>query len=249
MQYWDGSSWVTVPNGSVTGNNKVWRQFVFPTVTTNKIRVVVTAGADNVFSRVVEVEAWTDTSSTANINWLVTDQLGTPRMIFDKTGSLATTKRHDYLPFGEEIPANVGLRNSNNNTLGYAMGDAVRQKFTGYERDVESGLDYAQARYYASMQGRFTGVDPLMGSAQSHSPQTWNRYLYSLNNPLRYTDPTGMLFGDYYNLDGKQIGSDGSNDGLKHVVFDKNEAKQIQNTTGAYTQPVTGKVTVGDAGW
>ncbi|MBA2703154.1 MAG: hypothetical protein H0U60_04790 [Blastocatellia bacterium] len=41
--------------------------------------------------------------------WLVTDQLGTPRMIFDKTGSLATTSRHDYLPFGEEVYANTGL--------------------------------------------------------------------------------------------------------------------------------------------
>jgi hypothetical protein len=38
-------------------------------------------------------------AGTAEVNWLVTDQLGTPRMIFDKTGALATTKRHDYLPF------------------------------------------------------------------------------------------------------------------------------------------------------
>lgn len=37
------------------------------------------------------------------INWLVTDQLGTPRMIFDQGGSLANTSRHDYLPFGEEL--------------------------------------------------------------------------------------------------------------------------------------------------
>jgi hypothetical protein len=37
-------------------------------------------------------------STVANIQWLVTDQLGTPRMIFDKSGSLASVKRHDYLP-------------------------------------------------------------------------------------------------------------------------------------------------------
>jgi RHS repeat-associated protein len=192
VQYWNGSSWVTVPNGSVSGNNKVWRQFVFPAVTTNKIRVVVTAGADNVFSRVVEVEAWTDTSSTANINWLVADQLGTPRMIFDKTGALATTKRHDYLPFGEELLASVGLRNSNNNTLGYALGDGVRQKFTQKERDVETGLDYFGARYYSSTQGRFASTDPItMTVNRLHDPQQINLYAYCRNNPLVFIDPTG----------------------------------------------------------
>src|SRR6202040_1881748 len=52
----------------------------------------------------------TATSTAADVHWLVSDQLGTPRMIFDKTGTLANTKRHDYLPFGEELFANTGLR-------------------------------------------------------------------------------------------------------------------------------------------
>jgi hypothetical protein len=38
--------------------------------------------------------------ASANLVWLVADQLGTLRMVFDKAGSLAATKRHDYLPFG-----------------------------------------------------------------------------------------------------------------------------------------------------
>ncbi len=41
--------------------------------------------------------------ASAQVQWLVTDQLGTPRMIFDQTGALANVKRHDYLPFGEEL--------------------------------------------------------------------------------------------------------------------------------------------------
>jgi YD repeat-containing protein len=45
--------------------------------------------------------------SSANIHWLVTDQLGTPRMISDLSGSLSSLSRHDYLPFGEE-PEAVG---------------------------------------------------------------------------------------------------------------------------------------------
>jgi len=39
--------------------------------------------------------------STLQLQWLVSDHLGTPRMILDQTGSLANMKRHDYLPFGE----------------------------------------------------------------------------------------------------------------------------------------------------
>jgi hypothetical protein len=57
VQYWNGSSWVTVPNGSVTGNNLVWRQFTFTPVTTGKIRVVVNNSLAS-YSRIVEVEAW-----------------------------------------------------------------------------------------------------------------------------------------------------------------------------------------------
>ena len=77
-------------------------------------------------------------------------------------------------------------------TQGYSAVDNVRQKFDGYERDAETNLDYAQARYYASAAGRFTSVDPLAASARLTNPQSFNRYSYALNNPLRYTDPSGM---------------------------------------------------------
>ena len=44
VQYWTGSAWLLVPGGAVTGNNLVWRQFAVGTVTTSKIRVLVTDG-------------------------------------------------------------------------------------------------------------------------------------------------------------------------------------------------------------
>src|SRR5713226_9110382 len=53
--------------------------------------------------------AW-QSGSSVDIRWLVTDQLGTPRMIFDQSGSLANVSRHDYLPFGEELFAGTGGR-------------------------------------------------------------------------------------------------------------------------------------------
>lgn len=125
----------------------------------------------------------------SSLQWLVSDHLGTPRMIIDQTGTLANIKRHDYLPFGEELFAAVGGRST---ALGYTA-DSVRQKFTGYERDWESGLDFAQARYYANSQGRFTGGDPLLASAMASEPQSWNRYSYTHNNPLVFVDPSGMM--------------------------------------------------------
>jgi len=128
------------------------------------------------------------TGGAAHIQWLVTDHLGTPRIIADLSGSLVGIKRHDYLPFGEEIGAGVGGRITGQ---GY-VADNVRQKFTAHERDAETNLDYMKARFFSSTQGRFTSVDPLLSSGNIHDPQTWNRYSYTLNNPLKYTDPFGL---------------------------------------------------------
>jgi len=125
------------------------------------------------------------------IQWLLTDQLGTPRMILDESGALPNVRRNDYLPFGEPLPASTGVRTTGQ---GYSGSDGLRQKFTSKERDNETGLDYFGARYYASTQGRFTGVDPLLESAVPTMPQSWNRYSYVLNNPLAFTDPTGEIW-------------------------------------------------------
>jgi RHS repeat-associated protein len=189
VQYWNGSSWVTVPGGSVTGNNKVWRKFTFAAITTSKIRVWINQVPDS-WSRVVEIQAFGVSSSGEKVQWLVPDHPGTPRIIVDQTGTLASVKRHDYLPFGEELFAPVGGRTA---AQGYASGDAVRQQFTQKERDLETGLDYFEARYFASTQGRFTTVDPFAGSGRAPTPQSWNRYAYVLNNPLRLLDPTGLI--------------------------------------------------------
>ena len=125
------------------------------------------------------------------VQWLVTDQLGTPRMIIDESGSLANVKRHDYLPFGEELGAGIGGRTT---AQGYSASDGVRQQFTEKERDVETGLDYFGARYFASTQGRFTSADPINTVIVEKlvDPQQLNLYQYSRNNPLRFIDPSGM---------------------------------------------------------
>lgn len=186
VQYWNGSSWTTIPGGNVTGNNKVWRKFTFSPITTNKIRVTINSAPD-AWSRVVEIQAFGTSAGGEKVQWLVTDHLGTPRMVIDQTGSLAGVKRHDYLPFGEELFAGTGGRTMAN---GYAA-DGVRQQFTRKERDVETGLDYFIARYYSSTQGRFTGADEPFADQSPGDPQSWNLYSYVRNNPLRAVDPNG----------------------------------------------------------
>ena len=132
----------------------------------------------------------TSLTPPSQMQWLVADQLGTPRMIADETGSLANMKRHDYLPFGEELLPPTGGRTT---AMGYAS-DGIRHQFTAKEWDVETGLDYFGARYYASLQGRFTTSDPLLSSGIPSKPQSWNRYAYCLNSPLNYIDPKGLIW-------------------------------------------------------
>jgi len=67
---------------------------------------------------------------------------------------------------------------------------------TSKERDTETGLDYFGARYYGSNLGRFTSPDPLLESGRAIRPQSWNRYAYVLNNPLRFVDPDGLIEND-----------------------------------------------------
>ena len=122
------------------------------------------------------------------VRWLVADHLGTPRMSVDITGTLANMKRHDYLPFGEDIGAGVGIRTAGQ---GYSA-DCIRQKFTGKERDGETGLDYFGARYYSNVQGRFTSPDEPFVDQEESNPQSWNLYSYVRNNPMNATDPYGL---------------------------------------------------------
>jgi RHS repeat-associated protein len=111
-------------------------------------------------------------------------------MVIDETGSLAGIKRHDYAPFGEELFDGASIRSESN---GYGS-DSTRQKFGSKERDNETGLDFFEARYYASNQGRFLSTDPIYFQAEmAIDPQRFNLYVYVRNNPLRLIDPSGEI--------------------------------------------------------
>jgi len=82
-----------------------------------------------------------------------------------------------YYPWGQEKPSATG-----NNT----------EKFTGYYRDSETGLDYADQRYHQPGMGRFLTMD--QANASPVEPATWNRYGYSGGDPVNNLDPHGMYY-------------------------------------------------------
>ncbi|MGB7068000.1 MAG: RHS repeat-associated core domain-containing protein, partial [Pyrinomonadaceae bacterium] len=125
-------------------------------------------------------------AQTQQVSYLTTDHLGSPRVTTNEDGLV--TGRKDYSAFGEE-----SFSAQRTSSLGYTGGDELRKGYTGYEKDSESGLDFAQARYYNSTHGRYTSIDPLTASASIRNPQTFNRYSYVLNSPYKFTDPLGLI--------------------------------------------------------
>jgi RHS repeat-associated protein len=83
----------------------------------------------------------------------------------------------DHLPFGEDASV---------------VGESEKHRFTTYERDAESGTDYAINRQYATSVGRFLQPDPLVDI--SGTSQSLNLYAYSTNEPVDLVDPLGLTF-------------------------------------------------------
>ncbi len=109
------------------------------------------------------------------VDYYFADHLGTSRIVTNSSGTVLDDS--DFYPFGGERP----ILSSSGNTY----------KFTGKERDTESGLDNFGARYDASSFGRFMTADPKPIGVHALDPQTLNRYAYTRNNPLAYVDPDG----------------------------------------------------------
>lgn len=111
------------------------------------------------------------------LQYLLADHLGSTVAVTNASGTLTSQQR--YLPFGEEraIP--------NSPILATDFG------YTG-QRLLDSGMggimDY-KARFYSPSLGRFQQPDTLIPNPAN--PQSWNRFSYVYNNPVKYNDPTG----------------------------------------------------------
>ncbi len=129
----------------------------------------------------------------ASVHYYFANHLGSANVVTSSTGTIQDES--DYYPFGGERTVTDT--------------DPNQYKFTGKERDLESGLDFFIARYYSSSYGRFLSPDEFAGGpvdvfssndpappgpppyADITNPQSLNKYDYTYNNPLRYTDPNG----------------------------------------------------------
>ena len=118
----------------------------------------------------------TGAASTDRLQYRVGEQTGTAVMLVDPDGTPRENNR--VFPFGEPW---LSFTSSNNS-----------EKFTTYQHDGESDLDYAMARYYASRNGRFMTPDPGHVGANVGNPQSWNVYTYAGNDPVNAVDPSGL---------------------------------------------------------
>lgn len=102
------------------------------------------------------------------------DHLGSTSIITSQSGAFIEETKYD--PWGE------------------VKSGGTKSKFlyTGQEKDLETNLNYYNARYYDSHIRRFTQPDDIIQNV--YDPQSLNRYSYVNNNPVKYTDPSGHFF-------------------------------------------------------
>jgi len=105
------------------------------------------------------------------------DWLGTERVRTCSSGSIEGS--YASLPFGDAFTVNGK--------------DTDPYHFAGLDHDADSYTEHAEFRQYSSAQGRWLSPDPSGGSYDMGNPQSLNRYVYVLNNPLSMTDPQGLI--------------------------------------------------------
>ncbi len=108
------------------------------------------------------------------MRYFLSDRLSA-RLMMDGAGNVVG--RQGHLPYGEDFGES---------------GEQQKQHFTSYERDSETGTDYAMNRQYGQSVGRFNRVDPLASSGKKESPQSWNRYSYAIDDPINKIDRMGL---------------------------------------------------------
>jgi len=199
--------------------------------------VIDTDGAGNFQYRYISFNGMLVSREEANdwVDHYGLDALGNVRYVYGYNG---TSDFSDFYPFGTE---RVVVSGTNNHF-----------KFTGKERDAESGLDNFGERYFGSSLGRFMRPDPSNVSGDivdSENPQAWNMYSYVLNNPLNGVDPDGL---DYYLLGGDRCGQDIEcdkqgyvldNNGNRAVVTDQ----QINGSNGLAKIDANGNLQINTA--
>ncbi|WP_426746864.1 polymorphic toxin-type HINT domain-containing protein [Myxococcus faecalis] len=126
---------------------------------------------------------WADGGADQTL-YLLGDHLGSTERVVDALGNVLDGERMKFEPFGDgRLPHALPVAAS------VATG-MVKKGFTGHEDDDEFGLVNMGGRIYDPETARFLTPDPFIQFPQDG--QSYNRYAYTLNNPLKWTDPTGF---------------------------------------------------------
>jgi RHS repeat-associated protein len=153
-------------------------------------------------------------------HYYFSDHLGTHGVVENATGTVCEQDM-DYYPYGGE-------------EHDYCPNVAQNYKFTGKERDSESGLDNFGARYNASSLGRFMTPDPSPNGIAPGDPQSWNLYSYVRNRPTRSVDVGGNWATDVHAeivtvaLQGLVSAGELKQLVAEQYVMDKNQAPEFQ---------------------
>ncbi|MBL3601657.1 MAG: hypothetical protein JMN25_17635 [gamma proteobacterium endosymbiont of Lamellibrachia anaximandri] len=116
--------------------------------------------------------------------YLHRDALGSIDTITDGQGRII--ERMSFAPFGQRRAGDWRADG------GIILPALTNRGFTGHEHVDEMGLIHMNGRVYDPELGRFLSADPQVQSP--YNSQSYNRYSYVLNNPLKYTDPSGHFF-------------------------------------------------------
>jgi len=109
--------------------------------------------------------------------YYMSDQVNSTRVVTDEDGNEVYAAA--YGPFGE-------LQKTWENDV------IPNLKYSGKEREEQTGLDYFGARYYDHTSYRFISPDPVRNRDEAiGNPQLWNLYAFCRNNPVTYLDPDG----------------------------------------------------------
>lgn len=125
------------------------------------------------------------------VNYFHKDALGSVDTITNEIGKVV--QRVSYKPFGDRIVGSWQNEVSQDNAL-------TKRGFTGHEHIVEFNLIHMNGRVYDPTVGRFLSADPNI--FHPFDTQDFNRYSYTKNNSLKYTDPSGYGWGDNEGKDG-----------------------------------------------
>jgi RHS repeat-associated protein len=152
-------------------------------------------------------------------------------------GDSSLTVNMAFEPFGARRDASSFLNNINNaqRNLLLSKSDSLNsQGFTGHENLDRTGLIHMNGRVYDPVLGRFLSPDPL--TAKPSNSQSWNRYSYVANNPLKYADPSGFkqkICGEQKDCVDEVVvlGRDGG------VLYDKSFLDKITSTESGIKFP------------